>query len=206
MKDYPSIPQSIGQKFREMPHAFVFDKLDGSSMRAEWTLKQGWWKFGKRQGLVDDSNQALTEAPGLFLQQMGEPLERVAVEHKWRHLIVFFEFWGDQSFAGRHIDGDVRHLTLFDADRDKKGIISPKEFRELFEGKVDTARFLGNYNWTRGFVERIYQGDLEGITFEGVVGKVGERHKLIRAKAKTQAWLNKVKELYGEDAEKIINS
>lgn len=41
-------------------------------------------------------------------------------------------------------------------------------------------------------------GEMVIPTFEGVVGKAGEGHKLIMAKAKTQAWLDKVKALYGD--------
>ena len=68
--------------------------------------------------------------------------------------------------------------------------------------------FLGRIHWTRGFVEEVRVGkDPAGITFEGVVGKAGEGHKLIMAKAKTQAWINKVLERHGaEYGQKIINS
>ena len=49
-------------------------------------------------------------------------------------------------------------------------------------------------------------GDVD-CAFEGVVGKAGEKHKLIRAKAKTQAWIDKVLEIHGEKAgQKIVNS
>jgi hypothetical protein len=47
---------------------------------------------------------------------------------------------------------------------------------------------------------------VEGISFEGVVGKSGERHKLIMRKAKTQAWVDAVLARYGEEGKRIIES
>jgi hypothetical protein len=44
------------------------------------------------------------------------------------------------------------------------------------------------------------------ITFEGAVGKMMDGRKLIMAKAKTQAWIDKVKARYGAEAEKILQS
>ena len=207
MKDYPSIPQSIGQKFVELPNAFVFDKLDGSSMRSEWSRKRGWYKHGKRQGLIDDSNPHLAQVPALFDELLAEALTKLAVDHRWQHLIVFHEFWGPRSFAGRHEAGDDFRLTVFDAAADKKGIMGPAEFIETFyERGVDVPRFLGRHNWTRGFVEEVCEGRVDGITFEGVVGKMGTQHDVIRAKAKTKAWLDKVRAQYGPEADRIINS
>jgi len=207
VKDYPSIPQSTGQKFREIPNAHVFDKLDGSSMRSEWTRKRGWYKHGRRRGLLDDSNPQLVEVPELFGRNLAEPLARIATKKRWEHLIVFYEFWGEQSIAGQHFQDDTKHVTLFDVAVNKKGILGPKDFRRFFDRDVATARFLGIHNFTRGFIHRVKNGEVEGITFEGVVAKAGEGHKLVRAKAKTKAWIEKVLEIHGsERGQKIINS
>jgi hypothetical protein len=207
MKDYPSIPLSKGQKFQEIKHAHIFDKLDGSSMRSEWTKKRGWYKHGRRRGLLDDSNPALVVVPEMFERDFAEPLARVAVKKKWKHLIVFYEFWGDQSIAGLHYEDDEKHITLFDAAADKKGIVGPKEFRKIFEGEVETAKFLGIHNFTRGFAQRVRNGEVEGITFEGVVAKAGSGHNLVRAKAKTQAWIDRVLAIHGkEKGQRLIES
>ncbi len=45
MKEYPTIPQSIGTAFRELPNVYVFDKLDGSNLRFEWSKKKSWYKL-----------------------------------------------------------------------------------------------------------------------------------------------------------------
>ena len=202
MNPYPSIPRNAPE-FK----AYVFDKLDGSNIRSEWSKKRGWFKHGRRNGLLDSSNSHLEEAlPELFLMTLAEPLAKLATDKRWQHLIVFYEFWGIKSVAGLHQTGDPKFCTLFDAAVDKRGILGPKSFRHHFEGVVPTAKFLGIHNWTPGFIEQVRRGELEDVTFEGVVGKAGEKNKIIRAKAKTQAWKDKVREIHGARAEAILLS
>ena len=206
MKDYPSISSSVGTNFREIHNCYVFNKIDGSSMRSEWSKKRGWYKHGKRKGLVDDSNEHLVVVPDLFMETMATDLERVATNNHWKQLVVFYEFWGVKSIAGLHYEDDPKFLTLFDATADKKGFLGPKEFRKRFEGHVETPKMIEIVNWTRGYVQRVRDGDVD-CAFEGVVGKAGTGHDIIRAKAKTQAWVNKVVEIHGQEAgRKIIHS
>lgn len=204
MKSYPSIPRATGQAFREIRNAAIFDKLDGSSCRSEWSSKRGWFKHGRRHGLLDDSNPALSTVPDLFAEHLAEALARIARSNRWQQLIVFYEFWGLKSFAGLHEPEDPKRLTLFDAAVDKKGILGPSEFRHLFEDRVETARFLNQVTWTRGYIEQVRLGEVEGITFEGVVAKAGTGHSIVRAKAKTQAWVDRVIALHGEVAGRRI--
>jgi hypothetical protein len=206
VKPYPSIARSTGQKFQEFD-AYVFDKLDGSNLRFEWTRKAGWNKFGTRTRLFDHTDPDFGIAIPLFLRFWQDELTKIAREQRWNHLIVFMEFWGDRSFAGKHDPSDGKRLTLFDACPDKKGILGPKEFLSIF-GKCHIPKFFGLFKWTRGFVDRVRQGlEPTGMTFEGVVGKAGSGHKLIMAKAKTQAWIDKVVSQYGEvEGRKLVES
>ena len=182
--------------------------FDGSNMRFEWNRKQGWYKAGRRHGLLDDSNPALLKAPEVFDAKLAEPLAKIAKEERWDSVIVYAELWGPKSLAGLHDPNDDMRLTLFDVAPYKQGILGPKEFRKLFEDVVETPKFLGIVNWTRGFVEQVYRGEIEGITFEGVVGKAKEdKHHLFMAKAKTKAWVDAIRARYTDtEAEKIINS
>lgn len=205
MKQYPSVSRSTGQAFREFD-AYVFDKLDGSNLRAEWSRKRGWGKYGTRYRLFDLSDPDFGEAIPIFESTLADPIAKIAKKQGWEQLTVFMEFWGDQSFAGQHVKGDPKQLTLFDANPLKKGILGPREFLDLFEG-LPTPKFLGRMHWTRGFVERVWNGEISGITSEGVVGKAGKGHDLVMAKAKTKTWVEKVKARYApEEAQKIIDS
>lgn len=205
MKPYPSISRSTGQHFREF-EAYVFDKLDGSNIRVEWSRKRGWNKFGTRTRLLDGTDTTFGEVIPLFKNTIADSIEQVAKNERFEQITIFMEFWGKQSFAGQHVIGDPKFLTLFDINVYKKGILGPKQFLDLFGNLNCTPKFLGRCNWTRGFVERIRIGDVPDITFEGVVGKAGDGHDLIMAKAKSQAWVDKVTAQYGDDANTIINS
>jgi hypothetical protein len=205
MKSYPSIPRSTGQDFVEFD-AYVFDKLDGSNLRWEWARKSGWYKHGTRTRLFDETDLVFGKAPSIFRETLANDLEKIARDQRWERMIVFTEFWGPGSFAGLHEDTGEKYLTLIDVNPYKKGILGPRDFIKLF-GHLRTPNFLGKQRWTRGYVETVRRGEVEGITEEGVVGKGGEGHKLIMAKAKTQVWIDKVIAKYGaEEGRKIIDS
>lgn len=206
MKSYPSIPRSAGKDFREFD-AYIFDKLDGSNLRWEWSRKSGWYKHGTRTRLFDESDPVFGGAPELFRAGLAEQLEKVARDQRWDRMIAFTEFWGPESFAGSHGISDQKFLTLFDVNVHKKGLLGPKEFLRLYRDSGLTPRFLGIQRWTRGFVEQVRNGETEGVTFEGVVGKAGEGHEIFMAKAKTQAWIDMVLARYGqEQGSKIVSS
>ena len=63
---------------------------------------------------------------------------------------------------------------------------------KLFGDLDFTARYLGKWNWTRGFVQQVREGRLPGVTFEGVVGKVAAaywRDKAVEGRRKImEAW------------------
>lgn len=201
MKEYPSIPRDFAEF-----QAHVFDKLDGSNIRVEFSRKQGWYKFGKRHGLVDATDPLLGEAITIFKRDWEERMLRKAKDQRWDSAILYFEFFGAQSFAGWHEPNDPKQLVLIDSALNKKGMTDVRDFLKVFDGE-NHAPYLGLMNWTRGLVERVWNQDVPGVSFEGVVGKGGERHKLIMRKAKTKQWIDKVRTRYtAEEAEKIINS
>ncbi len=217
MKTYPSIPRAMGMTFQEISGAYVFDKLDGSCLRAEWNRKRKqWFKFGTRTRLFDVSDWQFGRAIKIFTETLAEPVAKVAFDQRWESAIVFTEHWGPRSFAGCHHDAqnqpldpdDQMHVDLIDVAPYKQGLLGSAEYLKLFDG-LPMAKFLGRHNWTRGFVERVWNGDVEGVTFEGVVGKGGhgKTYDLVMAKAKTRVWVDKVKARYAADeAERMINS
>lgn len=205
MKSYPHILNSKGTNFRQFT-AYVFDKIDGSNLRFEYSRKRGWYKFGTRNRLFDETDDVFGPAKVLFLESMGKEIQDMAKYHGWDSIVAFAEFAGPNSFAGKHVATEAKELWLFDIALNKKGILGPSEFLTKFS-HCHIPHCLGRYNWTREFVEQVRLGQIQGITFEGCVGKSGEGHDLIMAKAKTQAWIDKVKAQYSQDeAEKIINS
>lgn len=217
MKEYPSIPRSVGNAFRELPDAYVFDKADGSNLRFEWNRKRGWHKFGTRTRLFNQDDWQFGRALPLFQRTLAESLSKIFMAQRWEQCVVFTEHWGPNSFAGTHhapqtnepLDPDeTMRLDLIDVAPHRQGLLGPAAFVKLFSD-LPSAKFLGRFHWTRGFVERVWRGEIEGITFEGVVGKTGngKTHDLVMAKAKTKAWVDKVRARYApEEADRLVSS
>jgi hypothetical protein len=202
---YPQIPLAAGTSFREFT-AYVFDKLDGRHVRAAWTKKRGWDRFGTKERMFDETDPEFGPAKPIFMATLAEPLARVAVDRRWRELVAFVEYWGPGSIAGLDMSGPVMRVDLVDADADGRGLMLPKDYLKAFEG-VPQARYLGRHRWTRGFSQRVLLGEVEGITFEGVVGKAGQGSDRIMSKAKTQAWRDAVRAACAHDvAEKLLAS
>lgn len=197
MKRYPSIPQQLPKKLRNTS-VHVFDKVDGTNLRFAYEKKRGWVQWGTRNQVVDESHPIYGEAWQIFEQTLMEPLERIAAAQGWKSIVAFAEFWGAQSLGGQHEPKDSMVLTLFDLAPGNKGFLGPESFLTLCEG-LPIPQYLGEHVWDDTFVEEVRIGALEGITFEGVVGKVGEGHKRATVKAKTQVWKDRILERLGSE-------
>lgn len=192
MKSYPSITKET----RKDIYIYAFDKLDGSNIRAEWNPKKGFYKFGTRTQLIDESSVPFGKAIHLIREKYQEELSKVFIEHKWESAICFLEYHGPSSFAGSHNDSEEHTVTLFDVNPYKYGLLEPEQFikyfghldmpKVLYEGYVDTELF-----------DQVKQSTLSGMTFEGVVCKGANDKKTkqpIMFKIKSQAWLDKLKD------------
>lgn len=205
MKDYPSIPY-VGESLPPGEFWYVFDKLDGSNIRAEWRRGkgQGAWRFGRRRGLLDDSNPFLPEAESLIRDGFCDPLEQVFRDNQWQRATAFFEFRGDQSFAGYH-QNESHRVALLDVFVFKKGMLEPRKFLKLF-GHLQIPKLLYSGQLDRqerAFIKRVMVGSVEGITSEGVVFKSGRfERKLGRPlmfKVKTERWRERLREFVAGD-------
>lgn len=204
MLEYPSITSAAGQNFREF-YAYVFGKADGRNTRWEFSTKNGWYKAGTRDRRFDISDPEFGPAVKIFAETMDEPLRRIFRRQRWDRAVAFAEYWGPQSLGGLLVPGDDMKLSLFDVSIDGKNLLDPRDFKRIFiDSEIPTVPYLGKTHWTRGLIERVYQGEFEGALFEGVVGK-GTNGEL--AKAKTKAWLDAVRARYAPaEAERIVNS
>jgi hypothetical protein len=189
MKEYPSIQGGV-------VHAPVygFDKLDGSNIRAEWSRKQGFYKFGKRHGLVDETDLLLGEAKGLVQADYAEPLSKIFRDNRWQQVVCFFEYFGPSSFAGNHAD-EPHEVVLFDVAYEKKGIMEPNPFLKMFADTVKTAPLLYHGNANAMLLEAVHERKLAGMTFEGIVckGKFVSPGRPLMFKIKSREWIEAVK-------------
>ena len=189
MKSYPS----IGTKF-ERTKVVTFDKLDGSNIRAEWSSKKGFYKFGSRNRLIDRNQPILGESVDLIVENYQEQLSSIFSAKKWERAVAFFEFHGENSFAGSH-DEEEHQVTLIDVNVYKRGMVEPLHFIELFE-EVGIPKVLYKGVLTEELVTSVKNGTLEDMTFEGVVCKYhNPKNKVVKMfKIKNRSWINQLKE------------
>jgi hypothetical protein len=201
MKAYPSIDRTVQSKLE----IIAFDKLDGSNIRAEWSPKRGFYKFGSRKRLLDATDKHLGKAIPLIMA-MAPDLEEVFKKQKWnRNVICFFEFWGPNSAFGQHDQKDEHRITLIDVNLHKQGILPPRQFLKLFSHlAIPKVLYEGRPNAT--FVQSVENSTLTGMTSEGVVCKAPNPSKKKTAKpvmfkVKSKAWLEQLRKHCGSNEE-----
>ena len=200
MKQYPSIEHwsedLLGRKI------FAFDKLDGSNLRFEWSRKRGWYKFGTRGQMIDERHEQFGKAIPTFLDKYGDALPRVFLDNQHyknvRNFVVFCEYLGANSFAGRHAEGDIMDTILFDVNPITKGFVAPKEFIRDF-GHLHTPGLIYSGVLTMDFINDVKNGKYpltEGVLVKGADKKT----QVWMIKIKTLQWLEKLKEVHGQKA------
>jgi hypothetical protein len=202
MKHYPSITKEV----RQDVYIYAFDKIDGSNIRAEWNSKKGFYKFGTKNELMDESAKPFGRAIPLIRNKYESDLAAVFKEQGWRDAICFFELWGPSSFAGTHNFEEDVTVTLFDVNPYKQGILEPREFIQYF-GHLDTPKVLYEGRVDVPFFDKVKQSTLPGMTFEGVVCKGASDTKAkmpLMFKIKSRAWLDKLK-TYCKGNEKLFS-
>lgn len=191
---------SISPKPAYSHYSYLFDKIDGSNIRAEWDRKKGFWKYGSRRRLIGSDQEYLSEAEGLIRIKYEENISRVFEKQKYQKVIAFFEFYGSNNFAGFHVD-ELHDVILIDVNPYKSGITNPDEFIDLYgDLGIPDLIFKGNFNHL--LEEQIRKEELVGITFEGVVGKIKTPRKQSNPgmfKVKTYRWLKRLKKLCEEN-------
>ncbi|MAG26476.1 hypothetical protein CMI47_13090 [Candidatus Pacearchaeota archaeon] len=202
MKSYPSI---LGpQKAPNLP-CIAFDKIDGSQIRAVWSRKREWYKFGTRKRLFDKVDKDFGCAIKIFQYKFAESIVKIIKRHKKyrdaQTITAFCEFFGENSFAGNHYVDDEKDLILFDVAVHKHGILGPKEFIDLF-GNLDIPEIIYTGNLNKQFINDILEGRYP-VTFEGVVCKSGTKHDLWMRKIKTKVWLTRLKEKHPDNYDEL---
>lgn len=199
MKSYPTITKT---RISPNNHIFAFDKLDGSNIRAEWCKKSKTFiKFGSRTQLIDKSSPILGTAINLILEKYSEELNKKFIDAKWQKAICFFEFFGQNSFAGQHVVSDEKKVVLFDING-PQGLLYPSEFLRMTK-YLDIAPLIYEGQFSEEFIQSVENGTLSNMTFEGIVAKsnIGSPGLPWMTKVKNKAWLIKLKEICKGDEE-----
>lgn len=206
MIEYPSIMNS-SKAPRES--CVAFDKLDGSSIRVKWTKKKGFHLFGSRTMLLDKGHPFLGDVVPIFFDYFAEPLEEIFYE-EWddlREIVVFGEYFGENSFAGWHKLDEPHKFVLFDVMLGHKNreFVKPNEFVRIFADKVETPKVIYTGNLTDQFITDVRAnkyGLKEGVVCKGTANTGAHRGKMWMCKIKTQEYLDKLKKKFGNGWEK----
>ena len=211
MKQYPSI-----ENHRKAPcrPCLGFVKYDGSNIRAEWSRKTGFYKFGTRNVLLDENSMFGPVIP-LFREKYEEPLTRVFRTQKYDSVIVFAEWFGAKSFAGQHVeDDDPKDIVLFDVNPLRKGFLAPRQFLDLF-GHLPVAELVYEGDLDESLIRAVQSDDFSTVDFrsrypittqvpEGVVCKGGSGHTLWMRKVKSKHYFDELRNRKPEGWEKLL--
>lgn len=189
MQEYPT----INHKIRQDINVWVFDKSDGSQIRAEWNNKNGFYKFGTRHQLINEQTETWGKVIPLIRQKYERDLSNKFRELGYQSAICFFEFYGPSSFAGNHNFNESMDVVLFDLMPHKQNLLPPKKFFNDF-GHLHIPSLIYQDKLTEEIIEQIRSLELPNISFEGVVCKgLSFDNDLVMFKIKTNAWLNKLR-------------
>ncbi len=194
MKRYPSISRVIST-FTQIR---AFDKIDGSNIRAEWSRKRGFYKFGARNRLLGEDEPIIGEAIKLIQDKYDESLSRIFRHERIQRVVAFFEFAGEHSAFGQHDENESHDVVLIDAAFIHEGIMDPKKFLRTFK-KVHTAPMLYHGKANTEFINLVRHRNLDGMTFEGVVCKAKLNRKMVMFKIKSLDWIAKLQEYCAGD-------
>jgi len=206
MKHYDTIP-----KFGEhigLP-IIAFDKLDGSNIRAEWTKKRGFDKFGTKKCIIDVDTPIFGKACTLIKEKYEDELAKVFTNKDNRDIlnfVCFFEFLGLKSEFGQHSEDDEHTVTLIDVNRYKKGIVPPKQFLKEY-GHLNIPKVIYEGNLNHKLREDIWNNVplqnntelIEGVVCKGLVHT--KKNELVyMCKLKTKQWIDRLRNKVGEDS------
>jgi hypothetical protein len=204
MKQYPSIEYWNKGIFGS--NVWAFDKLDGSNIRFEWSRKRGWYKFGTRKTMIDEKNEQFGQSITMFLEKYSD-MDKVFYQKEYRNsqnFVAFCEWYGQNSFAGRHEPDDKMDIVLFDVCEYKKGFIHPQQFIDHF-GHLGIPKVVYEGVYDEEFINSVKMGKYplsEGVIAKGVRKTKGNELTWM-VKIKTNEWLNKLKNNFGE--EQLLN-
>jgi hypothetical protein len=186
----------------------AFDKLDGSNLRFEYSQKRGFYKFGTRNMMIDETNEPFGFAIDIFMNKYSENLTKIFKSKNYRDTLAFvcyaelvcegFEF-GQHDFKNGKFD-----LTLFDVEHHKTGFIAPRQFIKDF-GETGIPKIIYEGNLNREFVASVKNNEYElseGVICKGLIPNRKENN-LYYCKIKTNGWFdrlrNKFPDLYEEE-------
>jgi RNA ligase-like protein len=196
---YPKIPDTTNCPLKQ---CIVFDKLDGTNVIFYRNREGEWYAFGTRRDKFPLHHNGIKEFniahPGL--EEASEIFDASDFDNNGKELTLFFEFLGENSFAGQHQKNDPKKLVLIDVSVDGK-ILPPEDFinySSKLEFEIPNIIYRGKYSGQ--LIEDIRKGNTkEGAVIKGVVDG-----RVYMCKQKTDAYINRLKTEFKDGWEQYI--
>lgn len=194
---YPRIP-GPNTRLRNAP-CFAFEQFDGSRICFFWQRQRGWFDAVTADAQLMPGSPLRLEAEALFARRFATAVPELLARHKeYRPLdavVACCEFYGSQTFAGRHAAHDHWRLKLFDlyfpAD---ESFMPPLAFTTYCAG-MDIPRLVYQGPFNIQLVQDVYHnafGIGEGAVIKGLRPNSGQGRALNEiwmVQVKTRKWL-----------------
>jgi len=218
MKHYDSIENIKYDRSLMGEEIWAFNKLDGQNLCVKYnSRRKEFTDFGSRKCNVDETSEQFGDAVKFFKNNISEKLLEIIGKNSGKkclfngaeEITFYFEWYGENSFAGFHQQGDEMHLALIDVNIKKKGYIEPKAFYELFsESDIETPELIYKGKLTDEFIKSINSNDWTSenpgypTVKEGVVCRrstLMKGQRMPKVKIKTDWWLSKLHDKYSDE-------
>ena len=219
MKHYDSIPRIQDDGTLQGETVWGYNKLDGQNFCVTYRPKKdAFGPYGSRTVTVDERSEQFGNTIAYFLAKGYEDILAIRVAQNSGkgqvfngvdEITFFFEWYGDNSFAGKHEEGDEMHLALIDVFLKKKGYIEPKEYERIFRNtSIEMPELIYTGPLNADIISRIQKNDWtkpdaefptvkEGVVFKRSTMMKGQRRPSV--KVKTVWWLDKLHSMYSEE-------
>lgn len=211
---YPKIPYGDSGTTAKLNAILAFEKLDGSCIWVSYCRKTQLFFFGTRRDSFpwsSDGELEFIEAhPGLddvrsTIKTLFEEtqLDEFLTQYSGYQdtIKVFFEFLGQNSFAGMHQPNDSKVVTLIDVEMDGK-MLEPERFIKDF-GKFGIPKIVYRGKYTGKFVEDVRKGKFlvdEGVVCKGIVRNKGVP-EVQMIKVKTLKYIEKLQKWHPDQVD-----
>ena len=219
MKHYDSIPRIQDDGTLGGESVYGYNKLDGQNFCVTYRPKKGeFGPFGSRTVTVDENSEQFGDTVKWFKNSnYPEIIKDIVKKYSGKksvftgveEITFFFEWYGENSFAGKHQEGDEMHLALIDVFLKKKGYIEPGDYEVLFRHSgIEMPDFIYFGVLNSAIIEAIQNNDWtqpdcwdprikEGVVFKRSTLLKGQRRPSV--KVKTKWWINKLHSMYSEE-------
>ena len=221
MRHYDSIPRIQDDGSLRGETVWGFNKLDGQNFCVKYNPRtKEFGPYGSRNTLVDETSDQFGDCVRWFENSnYREILNNIVRTHRGKkdvfqgvdEVTFYFEWYGENSFAGRHQEGDEMHLALIDVFLKKKGYLEPETYYNLFKDSGvelpeliyrgplsnEVIECVQMYDWTKIKNTEIFPVIKEGVVFKRSTLLKGQRRPSV--KVKTEWWLEKLHSMYSEE-------